>query len=364
MKIRLLVAFLLLLGLFAACEQTNSPNVKDFASAKGSATFSDTSFVQLFPVWGGFNHPQAVIVGNEPFVYVTDTDNDRIVMMDVGGNIIGYSRKIVHPVAIAEDKKLNLLVCAQFDTLLAGHSMPTTFGALYRLDLVSQLHNIANVTPKRVLWERGDSTRRYTGVATLFDNSYYVSRIGPKNAPTNLDRDDAVILYAGNDSLISSVTNDFTADGTGMKTVHYLTAVATMPAGRSTEFLYSQVPSNAGIMPTFKVQWYRMTVEGQTSNWQSRYATGTGLDLMRDNRFTTPTGLAVDPSGNLFVADAGADSVYRFTSAGMEQFSIGKAKDGSRYFTQPYGVAYFDRTVYVADRGTGKVLRFKLSTDF
>ena len=364
MKIRLLLTTLLLLGLLAACEQVNSPNLNDFTSTKGTTSLPDTSFVQLFPVWGGFNHPQAVIIGNEPFVYVTDTDNDRVVMMDVGGTVVGYSQRIAHPIALAEDKKLNLLVCAQFDTLLPGHTTPTTFGALYRLDLVSQLHNIGNVTPKRVLWERGDSTRRYTGVATLFDNSYYISRVGPKNAVTNLDRDDAVILYAGNDSLISSVTNDFTADGTGMKTVHHLTAVATVPSGRLTEFVYAQIPSNAGINPTFKVQWYRMTAEGQTSNWQTKYATGAGIDLMRDNRFTTPTGLAVDPSGNVFVADAGADSVFRFTARGTELFSLGKSKDGVKYFNQPYGVAYFDKTVYVADRGTGKILRFKLSTDF
>ena len=76
----------------------------------------DTVYVQQNPDWTGFNHPQDIIIGNEPFVYVADTYNNRIVMLDIGGRILGYSQTIKNPVAIAEDKRLQLIVCAEFDT--------------------------------------------------------------------------------------------------------------------------------------------------------------------------------------------------------------------------------------------------------
>ncbi len=47
----------------------------------------DTVYVQVKPEWGGFNKPQDVMVGREPFIYVADTENDRIVMMNLNGQI-------------------------------------------------------------------------------------------------------------------------------------------------------------------------------------------------------------------------------------------------------------------------------------
>ena len=50
----------------------------------------DTVYVQLNPDWEGFNRPQDVMVGREPFIYVADTDNDRIVMLNLDGQMFGY----------------------------------------------------------------------------------------------------------------------------------------------------------------------------------------------------------------------------------------------------------------------------------
>ena len=58
----------------------------------------DTVYIQLSPVWEGFNKPTAIMVGREPFIYVCDTGNDRIVMLDVSGKVIGF-RSIKQPVA-------------------------------------------------------------------------------------------------------------------------------------------------------------------------------------------------------------------------------------------------------------------------
>ena len=89
----------------------------------------DTVFVMLNPVWDGYNKPQDVMVGREPFIYVADTENDRIVLLNLAGEILSQ-RSIKKPVALAQDYRLNLIVCAQFDTL------NQSFSAVYKIDLV------------------------------------------------------------------------------------------------------------------------------------------------------------------------------------------------------------------------------------
>ncbi len=97
---------------------TDKFDISEIDTGDGNVNFGgDTVYVEVKPEWGGFNRPQDVMVGREPFIYVADTDNNRIVMMNLNGQILGI-RSIKKPVALAQDYKLNLIVCAQFDTLL------------------------------------------------------------------------------------------------------------------------------------------------------------------------------------------------------------------------------------------------------
>jgi DNA-binding beta-propeller fold protein YncE len=80
---------------------------------------------------------------------------------------------------------------------------------------------------------------------------------------------------------------------------------------------------------------------------------------MKVNLFQQPEGTTIDNVGNIFVADAGRDSVFKFNSSGDELQSFG----GPDVFNKPYAVAVFDRTVYVADRDNNRILRFIVSTE-
>lgn len=342
------------------CQEAEFP-ISSLPQGNANTAIGDTVYVSQNPAWAGFNHPQAIIVGNEPFIYVADTDNDRIVMLDLIGRVIGYSQKINHPVSLAEDKRLQLIVCAQFDTLLPGKQAPTTFGAVYRLDLVSTNHNIGSVQPRRIFFEPGDSTRRYAGVACLYNNQYYVCRNGPKNDPTRIDRDLAILLFSEDDQLLSPVTGTFSPDGTGLLSLSTMTAIATMPWNRTVEYVFCQTGDHA----LYKVQWIQLVVEGQTTNYVSKFypSVDGSIDFLRLNHFTQPTGVTFDPSGNLYVVDAAKDSLFRFSTRGIERYSFGGAGSGSTQFNQPFGIAYFDKTLYVADRGNNRIVRFKLSSD-
>ena len=51
----------------------------------GNINISDTIYIQQYPIWSGFNKPEAVFAGNDQLIYVADTKNNSIVQMDVAG---------------------------------------------------------------------------------------------------------------------------------------------------------------------------------------------------------------------------------------------------------------------------------------
>jgi DNA-binding beta-propeller fold protein YncE len=187
-----------------------------------------------------------------------------------------------------------------------------------------------------------------------------ICRTGPKNDATRIDKDIAILLFSSNDQLLSPVSN-LTTDGTGLLSIHSLTGIATMPGKRTVEFAISQSGDNS----FYKVQWIQLVVEGQTTNYLSKFypSIDGDIDILRLNRFQSPQGVTFDPSGNLYVVDSQSDSLYRFSSRGIEHYSFGGMGSGERQFQQPSGVAFFDKTVYVADAGNNRICRFKLSTD-
>ena len=344
---------------FLSCE--SKFNINSLPNANASGTIGDTVYVQQNPVWTGFNNPTAIIVGNEPFIYVADTYNDRVAMLDLNGEVIGYAEDpgpngMRRPIGIAEDKKLNLIICAQFDTTLPGHTSPTTFGAVYKMDLVAVGHNINQGVLRRVFFEPSDSARRYTAVATLYDNTYYVGRTGPNDA--GLDKDDNILLFSADDQLLTGLPPYFTWGGTGFLSIQKVTGLATQPNRRSVDYVFCQT----GETSLFKVQWIQLMVVGQTTDYESKFSANTSA-LSTVNRFQAPEGVAFDPAGNLYVVDAQTDSLYRFSSNGSEHYSFGGSGSGNLQFNRPSGVAYFDKTVYVADAGNNRIVRFKLSTE-
>lgn len=71
-----------------------------------------------------------------------------------------------------------------------------------------------------------------------------------------------------------------------------------------------------------------------------------------------PRGIAVDQSGNLFIADTGNGRVQKFDRAGFLVSSIGSKGSGYGEFQEPRGVAVArDGAVYVSDAAAGKLVK-------
>jgi len=305
----------------------------------------------LNPEWGGFNHPEDVIIGREPLVYVADTDNDQIVMLNLDGQRLG-TRSIKHPVAIAQDYRLNLIVCAQFDTL------GQTFSSVYKIDLVASNHQLETAPIKRILPQLSDLNkpdRKYTGAAVFYDNSYLIARTGPNNSNL-IDPDNSLLKFivknnGTKDSLIGRVAL-LEPTGTGILSVNKVSSIKSFNK-KNYDIVITLVGENS-----FKTQWFRY-LESQEFTGYENNLTPAASNLMTPGFFTKPEGSEIDPSGNIYVAESSRDSVYKFNSLGDKLIGFG----GPGVFSKPYAIAYFNKILYVADRGNNRILRFILSTD-
>ena len=338
--------------LVAACGDTF--DTKDLGTTAPPDSYGDTSYVQLQPVWGGFAEPADVHLGFEPFIYVTERGADRVTMLDLSGRVIGSSAPLRRPDAISQDHRLDLLVCADFDTTIGGRTV--TFGAIYRIDLVEARHNIAVAPVRRVYFDPLHPDRRYTGIAILPDNSYYVTRTGPNNS-SPVDPDDAVMLFSDDDQPRPRVEwPGLSIDGTGLATITRPTAIATFPKPTS-DFVFTQ----SGEKSLFRTQWITQRITGDVAQWESFYtpARDGDLDFLRISLFDRPEDVSVDDAGNIYVIDAGRDSLFQFNAGGF----LTQAFGGPAQFSAPEGVAFFDRTLYVADTRSNRILRFVLSTE-
>ncbi|MFZ1289865.1 MAG: hypothetical protein WAR79_07235 [Melioribacteraceae bacterium] len=323
-----------------------------------SGNFGDTLYIQQFPNWTGFNNPQDMIVGKDLFIYVADTDNNKIVMLDISGQILG-EKNIKKPIAIAQDYKLNLFVVAEFDTLINNQNL--TFSALYKLNLVETGHILSNTKLERILpqdpnvdpfaFNRTD--RFYSGVCTFYDNSVYISRKGPSNS-NPVDRDNSIIRirFLENNSISIFKIPGLEPEGTGILSANQISSLTSFNS-KSTDVILTLVGNNS-----FKVQWLEFISNSDFEGYLSKLS-AFSCELMNVNKFGKPEDIALDEANNIYVADAEKDSIFKFNTFGDEMESFG----GIEMMSSPHAVAHYDRTLYVLDTDNNRILRFILSTE-
>jgi streptogramin lyase len=123
----------------------------------------------------------------------------------------------------------------------------------------------------------------------------------------------------------------------------------------SADFVFCMIGENS-----FKVQWITTSQFGIVPRLNPSQG---NFDIFAPGKFSMPEDVTVDPEGNIFVVDADLDSLFKFTSAGEELHSFGGTGSGEKQFQQPHGVAFFNGTLYIADTGNNRIVRFRLSTD-
>ncbi len=354
MKKIIIVSFVLLIS-FACTDKFSDPTF--FNSGDVPTNIGDTVYIQQFPIWDGFNKPQDMIIGRETFIYVADTENDRIVMMNVAGQFLG-SKEIPKPIAIAQDHRLNLIICGELYDQNSGN----TYSAVYKINLVEAQHIIANAKVDTILpataFDFSRPDRKYTGVTVFSDNSYYIARTGPVNS-SPVDPDNSLLIFdvlkksdgSTKDTLLGRVPQ-ISPIGTGLVSANQISSVKSFNKN-SLDIVIALKGENS-----FKVQWLQYVETVLFTGYISKLQAFSS-NLMTVDVFNQPEGIAIDEADNIYVADAAKDSVYKFNFAGDLLQGFG----GSEIFDSPHAVAYNERTLYVVDTNNDRILRYILSTE-
>ncbi|MEN3027108.1 MAG: hypothetical protein ABDH31_05295 [Chlorobiota bacterium] len=316
-----------------------------------TARVGDTVYVPLEPAWTGFRNPSDVLVGREPFIYVADTDNNRVVMLDLAGRLVGVSPPIRRPVALAQDGHFDLLVCGELDTVLPRGRV--TIGAVFRIKLREARHDIQRARVLVAYAEPERPQRRFSGIAVLSDNSYLVARTGPYNS-SPVDPDEAV-LHIGADDRLQSPIPVLRPVGIALNAIEQLSGLALSANGR--ELVFCQ----RGEAMQYRVQWLTY-VTGEGAGWTQKFdPTRQNPTVLQPGRFIAPEGVAFDAAGSVYVVDVETDSLYVLSPSGM--LVRGYRGEGVFRLRAPSGVAVYNRTVYIADAANGRIVRLRLSTD-
>ena len=368
---------------------------------------SEVEYVPLFPFFSqagdgsALQGPRDVYVGFDELIYVVDDRGLHI--LDLAGRPANFIPIDGGGTSVIQDRKFNVYVTGRRDTVLAGQT--------WNLPVVMRFSDVTSGSTRleNIIWHPFDDDSRrfnrpdpiptdeeveFTGVAVLPNNNIFVARRGPVNDLASVILPHNAILefsQQGNNvttllqlspiqpSLVSAIRPSDV-----LTYVHppqrqsfnparnFIVAQSPPPGG---ELQYAVLSIRAEVTPDGIV--YRPDQEKiQSASIPDR---GNGF-LYEPFKFDNPTDLAfaADGSNYIFVVDAGTDSLYAFTSTGVEGVaappgatstvpvvvSFGGEGDGALSFRDPNGVAYFDEIVYVADTGNNRLSRFRLNTDF
>lgn len=321
----------------------------------GGGNISDTLYVQIFPEWTGYNNPRDVIIGNEPLIYIADTDNNRIVQLDIGGGFVS-TVDVLRPIRLAMDNNLDILAICDSITPLND-----TINVVYRYrlfdggGLIGQSPRVTFITSAQAT-PISSRRRKFTGVATFPDNSVIISRVGPDNSSL-IDPDNSLLKVTGRNTITSvQPYSGFQTTGNGIFSIEKTSSVITFRAN-PTDFILTRNTTDFG----FKVEWFEF--DQVNGSYNPKYLPETNADIVRI-QLGTPQKSAVDDNNNVYVIDSARDSLYKFNNLGaLRSESFGGTGSGENQFSNPFGVAVFNRVVYIADTGNGRIVRYKLSTD-
>lgn len=375
----------------------------DFFGSRTSKDFLDTpvrkkqfaAYVPIQPAISDPVKPVDVLVGFDELIYVADAGTNEVINYDLSGERLG-SFPIPGLKSIAQDRRLELLAIGETDTVISGNTY--TLSTIYRLDLLSgeRLSLDEAVIKNKVVHpfyfksgiEQSDTAVRFQDLDVLANHEYYVTRTGPSNKTTQFGGpDNAVLLFSESDKFKTpipvktggGVFADYFKQPKGIAT--FVKPPQSSQASEGGNFVYTSFQRDKAL----QVQFIEKVASKNGVSYNFRdLTTGDTSEangfLYEPNRFSQPYDVTIagDNTQYIFVTDRAKDSLYQFTSTGLEgvepppgsnrtkqiKVSFGGTGSGPRRLREPSGVAYYQEIVYVADAGNGRIVRFKLSTDF
>lgn len=370
--------------------------------------FREVAYVPVQPVLDQFARPTDVLAGFDEMIYVADNGTEEIIALDQSGREVGRLR-VPGVTSITQDRRLDLLAIGTFDTIVKVRDLEKPselkdtllkLSTIYRIDLSSPLgyglrFARINIVSKHPFYfrssfssePRDDAKVILNRIAVMGDNSYYVTRQGPINPNSGARTpDDAILVFDENDRYITPIlvtTNDGRLFNNYFKKPYGITTYAKPPqitATNNRDFIYTSIDDNT-VLKTQLITFIESDFGSQYTPVILPVGDVTEADgfLYSAFKFSEPLGTTITGDGTnyIFIADAEKDSIFQFTNTGFEGVNPPPASGETRFvrtsfggtgieltqFREPVAVAHTRDILYVADKGNGRVLRFKLTLD-
>ncbi|MBX7204520.1 MAG: hypothetical protein K1X81_03775 [Bacteroidia bacterium] len=357
----------------------------------------NVGYVPVLPFFQGFVNPTDVYVGYDEMIYVID-DFGVHVLDQKGTSYVTIP--IQGATDIIQDRRLHTYIAGRINVIRGGnqYNLPAVFHLIHtgstNYQIIDTLIHPDCDVSRASTGFRGaeDEQVKFTGLATLHDNTLFVSRTGPKNDITSFSRPDNAILVYDADGNNTSYFAGLSPGSSGLRSSMGISAIASQAAppqrtvGISTSrdvLITLNDPSTALEFRVLALNYFEDPDLGpsyrESANLLDFDTTKAKRFLYEPFRFKSPEDVYIAPDAlqYSFVVDSGTDSFYQFTNKGYEGVnapatykdrrqiiaSFGGFGSGPFQFKNPSGVCYFKRVVYVADKGNGRICRFKLSTD-
>jgi hypothetical protein len=369
-----------------------------------------------------FQNPICVYAGFDNLMYVIDSispTSSVLYQMDEIGRIQGSKtfdgrdKNVKNIRFVTQDRRLQLICIGRTDTVISGvnYSLATIFRLNLNNNGLLQLNEQTNITQKNIhpFYRRTDGTLLVTNlfsvggkeaenvdfvsVGVLGDNRYYVARTGVATRPV-VGSEERILLFSAQDRFLSPVEitgsggvlfNDFFAGKRPIALCSFIQPPHVYNLNNPTEdFVVAQLSNDDPI----KVRIIKANVaEDAPTSYDVLPVTPNPAVaddfLYRDNKFKNPISVAItgDNANYIFVLDhfkatksegvlVDSSYVYPFTFQGLQGARPPAAAISQRLVNVKIGIegkarsiTYSGRTVYVADQTTGKIKRYKLTTD-
>lgn len=316
----------------------------------------DTSYVVIHPEWTEFgglalNHPNDVYVGYDQLIYICDTNNDRVLKLDIDGTFLA-AYPVVHPVAITQDRGLDLLVvCGDYSRTetFQGRDTVMNYG-----DSVFRKRFRGNQPFVRVfqapypyyVFNSHPQAAQYWSVAASFlpTKDYYLTDFW-------LGR---IIEFSGSDIPVQYHLEL----GTGLGETTYPVDLTMYQIAGQNYVALAQAVGNVGVQLFSFPNWVGLYEQGDTLPALIRFSARAYKDI------------AIDELSNYYLLLDVPDPLlranyyfYKFDRRGEALLSFGELGSGDKQFRSPQGICYFGGTLYIADTGNNRIVRLHLTTE-
>lgn len=397
----------------------------DCVSKESLPTFSeaeqsDTSYIQITPNWTaaeyGFSSPKDIILGEDSYLFIADSGNGRVLVLDRAGNQIQTDEYgndfaglanleisnigLIEPLRLAQDSKMNLFIANGSNKVFAWNQYFNNVGVdsiatsliLYNGDTSDQFA-LSNIDSLIVYAKEG-----YGILHIKFEKKE--ERINEILSPH--------IFYDGEE--IKNILNDEYADPRNSKIIDIATFGQDYSAGLYLlDYRYNRIIktyyyikdvlllSNGSIVFNYGC-WFNNVVTGQgngagyimkpnsmsVDESGNIYYTQTGgnfychglaggsyrtlfdpdIDDITDSKqYGIASDICVDLRGVIYVADAGFSYIHSFNSVGAFIRNIGTevvdSTEVGYIFNHPESIIVNEDILYVADTGNSQIVRFQ-----